>query len=311
MHTCPVCSSPSTKKNLAKVNLIYNTEYDLVECPSCGVLCFNPLPSVDQLAAFYSAEYYNFDPWREQGKGMAFARRLRKWKPSGKFLDVGCATGFFIHGIKNNSNWEVCGTDVGESAITFAKEKLGLNAFHGDLAEIHFPNNYFDYVHVNNVLEHVPNPVSLLKECHRIVKPDGIFYLSVPNGSVDCRDLIDFYHQEKIPARSKQGHIFFFPEKTLRTLLSEIGFQILKTETYSIKRGLRSIGVLPRKKDWKKDYFPRTVPESRSQVHDVIIPNKKRHSNFYYFYRYWQGNLQHIPGLHNFGLDFLFLLKRK
>jgi len=207
------------------------------------------MPTVEQFAAFYSAEYYDFDPWREQGKGMAYARQLKKWKPTGKFLDVGCATGFFIYGIKNHSQWEVTGTDFGESAVTFAKEKLGLNAYQGDLAEIHFPDEHFDYVHVNNVLEHVPNPVSLLKECRRIVKRNGIFYLSVPNGFPDSRDLVDFYAQENIPARSKQGHIFFFHEKTLRKLFCDIGFNILKTETYSIKRGLRSIGALPRKKD--------------------------------------------------------------
>lgn len=311
MNPCPICSSNTGKKFLCKVNLIYGTEYDLVECPQCGIICFDPLPTIEQLATFYSAGYYDFDPWREQGKGMAFAHQLTKWKQTGKFLDVGCATGFFIYGIKNHSQWEVSGTDFGESAIRYAKEKLGLNAFHGDLGGIHFPDEHFDYVHVNNVLEHVPNPVPLLKECHRIVKRDGIFYLSVPNGFVDSRDLVDFASSEKIPARSKQGHIFFFQEKTLRRLFDEIGFEILKTETYSIKRGLRSVGLLKRKKDWKKDYFPKTSPEQISQQTEVIIPNKKKHSDLYYKFRFVQGNLQHVPGLHNFGLDFLFLLKKK
>lgn len=311
MNTCPICSDTAEKKIISKVNLIYGTEYNLVKCLRCGIIFFNPLPTVDQLATFYSASYYDFNPWREQGKGMAFARQLSKWKKSGTFLDVGCATGFFIYGIKNHSSWEVYGTDFGESAIRFAKEKLGLNAFHGDLSDIAFPDEHFDYVHVNNVLEHVPNPVPLLKECHRIVKRDGIFYLSVPNGFVDSKDLIDFYNEEKIPARSKQGHIFFFQEKTLRILFETIGFDIVKAETYSVKRGLRSIGLLPRKKDWKKDYFPKISPESISAQSDVVIPEKKKHSDWYYRFRFVQGNLQHIPGLHNFGLDFLFLLKKR
>jgi SAM-dependent methyltransferase len=311
MNSCPICSETSSKIFLSKVNLTFGTEYDLVECPHCRIIYFNPLPTIEQLAAFYSASYYDFDPWREQGKGMAFARQLSKWKKTGKFLDVGCATGFFIYGIKNHSAWEVYGTDFGESAIRFAKEKLGLNAFHGDLASIHFPDDHFDYVHMNNVLEHVPNPVPLLKECHRIVKRNGIFYLSVPNGFVDSKDLIDFYNEETMPARSKQGHIFFFQEKTLRYLFDTIGFDIVKTETYSVKRGLRSIGVLPRKKDWKKDYFPKTSPESISIQKDVIVPVKKKHSDWYYRFRFVQGNLQHLSGLYNFGLDFLFLLKKR
>ncbi|MHB1048800.1 MAG: class I SAM-dependent methyltransferase [Bacteroidota bacterium] len=311
MKICPVCSDASEKRFLSKVNLNYGTEYDLVECPRCAVIYFDPMPTVVQLATFYSAGYYDFDPWREQGKGMAFARQLKKWRQSGRFIDIGCATGFFIYGIKNHSQWEVYGTDFGESAIRFAKEKLGLNAYNGDIADIHFPDEHFDYVHVNNVLEHVPNPVTLLKECHRIVKKDGIFYLSVPNGKVDSCDLIDFYHEEQKPARSKQGHIFFFQDKTLKRLFDEIGFEVIKQETYSVKRGLRSIGMLPRKNDWKKDYFPKTEPEKISPQSEVIVPEKKKHSDLYYQLRFWQGNLQHIPGLHNFGLDFLFLLKKK
>jgi SAM-dependent methyltransferase len=309
--TCPICSSSAPKKFLCKVNLIFQTEYNLVECEECGIIYFNPMPTIPQLATFYSAGYYDFDRWREEGKGMAFARQLQRWKTTGKFIDVGCATGFFINGIKNHSQWEVYGTDFGESAIRFAQENLGLHAFHGDLADAKFPSDYFDYVHVNNVLEHVPNPVELLNECHRILKPDGIFYVSVPNGFVDSRDLVDFYQEEKIPARSKQGHIFFFQEKPLKKLFADIGFTIIKKETYSIKRGLRSIGMLPRKKDWKKDYFPKTQPEQGSLQTDVVIPEKKKHSDVYYRFRYWQGNLQHIPGLHNFGLDYLFLLKKK
>lgn len=311
MNPCPICSDPAPKKLLSKVSLIYGTEYSLVECSQCNIIFFDPLPTTEQLATFYSAAYYDFDPWREHGKGMAFARRLSAWRTTGRLLDVGCATGFFIYGIKKYSRWEVVGTDFGESAIRFAKEQLGLNVFHGDLAEIHFPDEYFDYVHVNNVLEHVPNPVVLLRECHRILKHNGIFYLSVPNGAVDSRDLIDFYLEEQLPARSKQGHIFFFQQKTLQYLFEKIGFTVMKAETYSIKRGLRSIGVLPRKKGWKNDYFPRTSSESITQQSEVTIPKKKKHSDFYYQFRFVQGNLQHLPGLHNFGLDFLFLLKKR
>lgn len=310
MEHCPVCFDASEKEFRARVTLVYGTEYDLVECPRCGVIRFDPIPTVEQLATFYSAGYFDFDPWREQGKGMAFARRLTRWRSSGRFIDVGCATGFFIYGIKNNSRWDVYGTDFGESAIRHAKEKLGLNAFHGDIADIRFPEEYFDYVHVNNVLEHVRNPVTVLRECRRILKRDGIFHLSVPNGRVDSRDLIDFYGEEKLPARSKHGHIFFFHERTLKRLFDEIGFDVIKEETYSVKRGLRSMGVLPRKADWKKGYFPRTQPEGAPRQSEVAIPDGKRRGDLYYRFRFWQGNIQHLPGLHDFGLDFLFLLKK-
>lgn len=311
MDGCPICSNASEKKFLCKVNLVYGTEFDLVECVNCGVIFFDPFPTSVQLATFYSASYYDFDKGREEGKGMAFAQRLKRWKKTGKILDVGCATGFFINGIRNHSEWEVFGTDFGESAVRFARESLHLNVVQGDLADARYPDAFFDYVHVNNVLEHVLEPVSLLKECRRIIKPNGIFFLSVPNGYNDSLDLIDFYKEERTPARSKNGHIFFFQARTLQRLFNESGFVIEKKKTYSLKRGLRSYGYLPRKKDWKTDYFPRKMPENRT-TSEIIIPERKtKHPNFYYRYRFIQGNMQMIPGLHDFGLDFLFLLRPK
>jgi 2-polyprenyl-3-methyl-5-hydroxy-6-metoxy-1,4-benzoquinol methylase len=307
--TCPLCSSSEQKKVLCKVTLNAGTLYDLAECPACGVIACDPLPSPVQLAEFYSAAYYDFDRYREEGKGMAFARKLTKWRKTGRLLDIGCATGFFIHGVKNNSAWEVYGTDFGESAVRFANEKLQLDVRQGNLIDIAFPAKFFDFIHINNVLEHVLKPVEMLEESRRIVKPDGRVYLSVPNGMVDSRDLIDFYNEENKPARSKNGHIFFFPARTLLSLLEHVGFEIIETRTYSIKRGLRSLGYLRRKRDWKTDYFPRaavTVPATQ----EIVLPqHHSPHSRVYYHYRYIQGNLQMIRGLHNVGLDYLFIIR--
>jgi len=309
MSICPVCTDNTSKKFLAKVNLVFGADYDLVECSNCGLIYFEPMPTVSELSTFYSGSYYNFEKSREEGKGMAFAQHLKRLKTNGKFLDVGCATGFFINGIKKHSDWEVYGTDFGKSAVQFARDKLGLNVVEGDLADAQFPNAFFDYVHVNNVLEHVLNPVSLLRECRRIIKPNGVFFLSVPNGFNDSLDLIDFWKEEKKPARSKSGHIFFFPARTLPLLFKQVGFEVETKKTYSLKRGFRSIGYLPRKSNWKKDYTPHEAPE-RVISSEVSIPDqKKKHSDFYYKYRFVQGNLTMIPGLHKFGLDFLFILR--
>ena len=267
------------------------------------------MPTVDELSQFYSGSYYNFDKSREEGKGMAFAHKLMRWKSKGKFIDVGCATGFFINGIRKHSDWEVYGTDFGESAVKYAKEILGLNVVQGDLKDASYPDAFCDYVHVNNVLEHVLDPISLLQECRRIIKPDGIFFLSVPNGFNDSLDLINFWKEENNPARSKNGHIFFFPSVTLFILFKQIGFEVKSKKTYSLKRGFRSIGYLPQKSNWKKDYFPRETAEKQTGSDTIVIDEKKKHSEFYYRYRFIQGNLQHIPGLHKYGLDFLFILK--
>lgn len=306
---CLICGDEKEKIFLCHVCLNFNSKYDLVECADCGVIFFQPLPSRAELELFYSASYYDFERHKNEGKGMAFARKYLRYKKTGKFLDIGCATGFFINGIRQNTDWEVYGVDFGKAAVNFAKETLKLNAFQGDVTELNFPSDYFDFIHINNVLEHVLNPVGVLKECRRMVKTDGIMYLSVPNGFVDSRDLIAFYRSEKQPARSKSGHIFFFPARTMLKILEETGFLIEKTHTYGIRRGLRSLGLYPRKGSWKSPYFPKKQTESGNQTAAVI--EKKKHSDFYYRYRFAQLNLKMLRGLHKFGLDYQFILRPK
>jgi 2-polyprenyl-3-methyl-5-hydroxy-6-metoxy-1,4-benzoquinol methylase len=307
VQPCPICGHQEKKAFLCKVTLVFGSEYDLLQCNQCRAAYFEPLPTIEQLERFYSASYYNFDRWHEEAKGAIYARKLKKLKRGGTFLDVGCASGFFIHGITLNSDWKVYGVDFGEAAIRYARDTLGLNVEEGDLRNAAYPEQFFDYIHINNVLEHVLDPVSLLEECRRIIKPDGHLFLSVPNGYNDSRNLIAFHESEHLPARSVSGHIFFFARDTLLMLFQRMGFAVEKKKTGSLKRGLRNVGYLAKKKHWKEDYSPRKSPEVEAKSDIVIQP--KKYPELYYRYRYLQSRLHDIPGLHDFGLDFVFLLR--
>ena len=125
----------------------------------------------------------------------------------------------------------------------------------------------------------------------------------------DSRNLVDFYGTEGIPARSPSGHIFFFPARTLLMLFERFGFAVKTKKTGSIKQGLRNAGLLPKKKNWKEDHFPREDLQAEvGQSVDVNEGNRK--SAFYYQYRNFSAELSNLPGLHDFGLDFLFELRK-
>ena len=308
MEECPLCKSRNKKRFLAKVCLVINTEHDLLECEDCGGIYFDPLPTLEHLNRFYNSSYYNFDRWHDEAKGAVYAKKLNKLKPDGNFLDVGCATGFFIHGIKRNSGWNVYGVEFGRDAIRFARDELHLDVKEGGLLDAGFPDGFFDYIHVNNVLEHVLDPVAMFKECRRIIKPDGYFFLSVPNGYNDSRNIIEYYRIENKPARSISGHIFFFPRRTLLEIIERSEFTIEKKRTGSIRLGLRNIGVLPRKKNWKQNYACTESPGTKAKS-GITISSDRKYPDFYYKYRYIQNNMNNFPGLHDFGLDYIILLR--
>jgi len=309
MPGCPVCGAGKAPAILARVNLVSGVDHDLVECAGCGVIRFDPLPSIEQLERFYAAPYYNFDRWRQEGKGLAFAARLSRWRETGRFLDVGCATGFFINGIRKHSGWEVHGVDFGEAAIRYARNELGLDVKQGELADAAYADGFFDYVHVNNVLEHVLDPVAMLRECRRIVKPGGRLFLSVPNGFNDSRELIDYYNEEGRSGHSHKGHIFYFPGRTLMEMFEQTGFGVLQKKSYGHKRGLRNLGRLPRKKNWKDAYRPPATPPPGSGGGDVVIDAGRKRPSWYYRYRFFESGIRMLPGLHDSALDFAFLLQ--
>ena len=306
---CPICDASIAPVELGKVILVYGAEHRLVECRDCRVIRFDPLPTIDQLQRFYAAPYYDFDRGKEEGKGMAFAGRLKRWRKTGRFLDVGCATGFFINGIHKHSEWDVHGVEFGESAVRYARDELGLDVKHGDLTHAGYPDAYFDYVHINNVLEHVLDPVGMLRECRRIVKPDGRLYLSVPNGYNDSREIVDFHRLENQPSLSNKGHIFFFQARTLLEIFDRSGFLVISKKTYGIKRGLRNLGWLPRKKNWKETYRPPAAPEPEMETGKVIVTSSRKRPAIYYRYRFFESSVRMIPGLHKFGLDLAFILQ--
>lgn len=255
-------------------------------------------------------QYYGNDWYRQQGWGKAFAKIVLGQKTPGKFLDIGCGLGFFIDSIRKQAGWEVYGVEFAASAVAFARDKLGLTVHQGSLSDAQFPASYFDYIQIRNVVEHVGNPMGLLKECRRILKADGVLHLFVPNGRVDSLDLINFYRSERRTAFSKSGHLFFFPRQTLLRMFEELDWKVERSRTFGIRKGLASLGYWPRLKDWKAHYVARGDNATGANT-GIVLPPKKFRPDIYYTYRLLRMNLRMLPGIRDFGLDYELLLKPK
>jgi 2-polyprenyl-3-methyl-5-hydroxy-6-metoxy-1,4-benzoquinol methylase len=98
----------------------------------------------------------------------------------GKLLDVGCGSGKYLARMKS-LGWDVLGIDYSERAAQTAQSAYGVDVRVGTVPNKELPVAAFDLVTAWQVLEHLQRPRQALAGIRSLLKPDGVFILSVPN----------------------------------------------------------------------------------------------------------------------------------
>jgi ubiquinone/menaquinone biosynthesis C-methylase UbiE len=93
------------------------------------------------------------------------------------FLDLGCGTGRFSIAIVDKLGHSVTGCDISREMLSKAREKEGasnINWIMHDANLSPFVGKSFDAVFMSHLLHHVEKPLNVMRECYRILKPNGI-----------------------------------------------------------------------------------------------------------------------------------------
>lgn len=154
----------------------------MVKCRGCGLIYRNPPSSAEDLARAYSGDRTDFareDRVGEQRK-QQFGRFLKRAGVPGRLLDVGCGYGLFLK-LAREAGWQATGVDLNVQAVTYAKTRFHVNALCGDLRDFRFQDGSVDVVTLWNVLDHVSDPIDILREVHRVLKDDGLVFIRTPN----------------------------------------------------------------------------------------------------------------------------------
>jgi 2-polyprenyl-3-methyl-5-hydroxy-6-metoxy-1,4-benzoquinol methylase len=145
----------------------------------------------------------------------------------GRLLDVGSGPGTFLM-VARSMGWEIAGVEPS----TLAAEKacgFGIDTFNGVIEEFARSNGKsFDVATSFEVMEHVPDVMSMLSAIHSVLKPNGLFVFSVPN-------LDDPYClRQRIPIGMPPIHINFFNRRSLSVALEKVGFEIIRFKSLPI-----------------------------------------------------------------------------
>jgi 2-polyprenyl-3-methyl-5-hydroxy-6-metoxy-1,4-benzoquinol methylase len=99
----------------------------------------------------------------------------------GRLIEVGCGDGAVLARM-SRLGWDVEGVDFDPVATARARAR-GLTVYTGDIASLGLPEAAYDAVFLGHVLEHVPDPVELLRACRALLKPGGVVVAITPNTS--------------------------------------------------------------------------------------------------------------------------------
>jgi len=170
----------------------------------------------------FSIPVYLSPYWHEQ---LVFSVMDLPFRQGGRLLDIGCGIGNFLNQM-SNLGWKAEGLDTDSQVVQICRD-AGLKARQGTLESQNYPDNYFDAITMKHVIEHLFDPVGLLKECKRILKPDGRLVLLTPNfESTGHNTFKSLWLGLDVPR-----HLFLFTAKTLSETIQKGGLNVVKIST--------------------------------------------------------------------------------
>jgi SAM-dependent methyltransferase len=201
-------SAPDRLNNLPGI-------FHLVRCEKCGLVFQNPRPKEECIHYYYpeSMDYFNpkeptrsklaiyiekivlinFYKYRNLGGGNIFQKILSypffiyiykhqsipQYKNGGKLLEIGCANGIRLKKMKD-IGWKVKGIEPSKKASESARSERNIDVETGSIFDFSFPENSFDVIILDMVLEHLYSPDIAIKKISRWLKPNGQLIFSIP-----------------------------------------------------------------------------------------------------------------------------------
>lgn len=145
-----------------------------------------------------------------------------------RLLDVGCSSGAFLNtAVKLGFLAE--GIEPAPKAATTA-QAAGLNVRQGLLQEGEYADGQFDAVTLFEVIEHLQQPLELLQEVHRILRPDGILLIGTGNAASWSMAAMG-ERWEYLSIAKHGGHVSFFSPESIASLAQRSGFSVMAVRT--------------------------------------------------------------------------------
>ena len=222
-----------------KREIISNIGRDLqsletVICKGCGLIHSNPIPSKEELSRFYKEKYrisykqtytpkikhtirYSSGTIYHLNTILSFIKNPY----NKKLLDVGSGSGELLYFAKK-AGFDVFGIEPNQGYAEFCRDKLSLPIYNGTYEEADIQDSTYDLIFMNEVLEHMPDPINVLRDLHRYLKYDGILIVNVPDIEISRHSPLKRFHY---------AHVYNYNHLSLKKIIEKSKYKILNKET--------------------------------------------------------------------------------
>lgn len=208
--------------------------WQYLRCRNCNLVSVHPRPTPREVTKHYEdylpPQHQEIEQWKSMMRVViATSANLvesRTKTGKGKLLDIGCGYGFFLQEM-HSRGWEVEGIEISEVGREYIRDKCAIQVHSQQLEDLSLSDNLFDVVTLFYVIEHLLDPLAILREVHRVLKPGGLVLLRWPHSTPIVKILgplskkLDLYHAPY--------HLYDFSPNTIKSLLSLVGFEDIGT----------------------------------------------------------------------------------
>ena len=209
-------------------------------CKACGTLVSRASLKID-LNELYDSTYWNERQTQHHGlpdirerarldlpeRCTHWLRRLLSLRPPpARVLEIGCAHGGFV-ALLQWAGYKAIGIEMSPWVAEFARKTFGVEVLTGPVEQQPFAPGSFDVIVMNDVIEHLPDPLQTLRHCAGLLSPGGVFLVQTPEYKehltypqlLETGDLF-LKHMD----RKNNEHLYLYSRRSSGLLFSRVGF---------------------------------------------------------------------------------------
>lgn len=226
--SCALCDS------IEYETVVFKLRLHLVRCRSCGLVFVNPRFPRHIVWERYTPSYFRQEYLPAYGvvdddvnlepivaRHAAMLSLIEREAPGkGRIFDIGAGAGFFLAAAARRG-WNGSGVELSAEAAAFARERLGLDVTQSDAEAITAAPGTFDAVVMFDVIEHLFDPLLVLRSAHSLLRPNGVIVITTPNFHALSRWALGIEWSMLSPLE----HLYYFTAQTLVESLTRAGFR--------------------------------------------------------------------------------------